>query len=190
MKTIKIYDKMRKYRLSNPNLSTKEKVEKNSENAKLIEEQLGIKSGKFGENLCKETIKSVFPKYSKGNKIKNLPATVIKQYYSTDGYIPELDMYIESKNYMFYSSGTANEKLWGWFPKLQNYDKPCILIFSGEHELLSFDECRAIMGIYEDKKQYKDHIYYSMIRKFVEQKKLYVTTISDLTKLLEELKND
>jgi len=190
MKTIEIYDKMKKDRLSNPSLSNKERAKKNKDNAKLIMEEFGIKSGKFAEVLCKETISSIFPKYTKGKRIKNLPSSVIKQYFDTDGYIPELDLYIECKNYMFYSSGTANEKLWGWFPKLQHYDKPCILVFSGEHELLSFDECSSIMGIYKNKEEYKQHIYYNVIRKLVEEKKLYVTTISDLTELLEELKND
>lgn len=190
MSAINIYNKMKEYRLSNPTLSCKEKKKKNDENSKLISEKLGIKSGDFGEELCKETIKLIFPKYSPQKKIENLPNFVKKQHYNTDGYIPELDMYTECKNYMFYSTGTANEKLWGWFPKLQYYDKPCILIFCGEHELLSFDECSSIMGIYKNKEEYKQHIYYDMIRKFVEEKKLYVTTISDLTKLLEELKND
>lgn len=190
MKTIEIYSQMKEYRLSNPSISTKEKEKKNKENAKLIMEKFGIKSGKFAEALCKEVIKTIFPKYTKGKRIKNLPSTVIKQYFDADGYIPELDMYIECKNYQFYSSGTANEKLWGWFAKLQYYDKPCILVLSGEHELLSFDECSSIMGIYKNKEEYKQHIYYDMIRKFVEEERLYVTTISDLSKLLEELKND
>ena len=190
MNAIKIYNKMKRDRLDNPNLSTKEREKKNKENAKLIMESFGIKSGKFAESLCRETIEAIFPKYTKGKRIDNLPPTVIKQYFDADGYIPELDMYIECKNYQFYSSGTANEKLWGWFPKLQHYDKSCILVLSGEHELLSFDECSSIVGIYKNKEEYKEHIYYDMIRKFVDEKKLYVTTISDLTKLLEELKND
>jgi DNA adenine methylase Dam len=179
MKIIDVYNRMKKDRLDNPSLTTKEKEKKNKENAKLIMESFGIKSGKFAESLCRETIKTIFPKYTKGKRIENLPPTVVKQYFDADGYIPELDMYIECKNYQFYSSGTANEKLWGWFPKLQHYDKPCILVFSGEHELLSFDECSSIMGIYKNKEKYKQHIYYDTIRRFVEEKKLYVIRNKD-----------
>lgn len=95
--------------------------------------QLGLKSGKF----CEDTISEVAgPTYiTKGEEVR-ISRKCGKKYLA-DGWFQDLGCYVESKNFSFYSSGTASEKLPNFLIKLEEYDKPALIIFGGEHELLN-----------------------------------------------------
>lgn len=94
---------------------------------------LGLKSGKFCENAIAEVVGHSF--FSRGPQVRIQKKT--GSYYTADGFIQDLGCYVESKNFSFYSSGTASEKLVHFLIKLEDYDKPTLLIFGGEHELLN-----------------------------------------------------
>ncbi len=191
MKRKDFYIKMMEHFSNKDNPSTKEKNNFYKQNAKQIEKLFDEKSGVFAENLCREEIESGgFNVTSKGIKIESLPKFLRKQEYKPDGLIEQLDMYIECKNYMFYSSGTANEKLPGFLIKLQHYDKPCLLILCGQHELRTFAECNIIRGCYNEEEEFKDEFLYPVITKLKKQKKLYVCGFLDLKNTLKEIKDD
>lgn len=149
----------------------------------------GEKPGMFAENICKDVFRDnglVLETRGPNLKIENIPKHLKKKHYLADGYLPEFDAYTESKMYNFFSSGTANEKLFGFLGKVQHYDKPCILILSGMHELRSFDECDTIMGCYNGEDNYKRHIFYDSITKLKDEGRLYVTTLSGLPNFLQD----
>ena len=113
-----------------------------------------------------------------------------KESFIPDGYIKELDVYLESKNFQFFSTGTANEKLYGFLAKVPHYDKPVILVFSGEHEKRLHDECRSIWEIYHDNPDFDEHIFSLPIKKLRDEGKLLLTTIVELSDFLKEMQND
>lgn len=176
---------------SKKNLTTKQKKELYQFHTKNISTLFNEGSGVFAESLCKEEIKSCgYNLIKKGILVENLPEHIKKENYIPDGLIEELDLYIESKNYMFYSTGTANEKLPGFLIKLQYYDKPCLLIFSGQHEVRQFDECNIILGSYNEEPEFENEFLYPIILKFKKQKKLYVCGFSNLKQTLDKIKLD
>jgi hypothetical protein len=191
MKRKQYYLEILKSFSNNKLLTNKEKDKLYVSITKDIYKLFGEKSGKFAENVCREEIESCGYKLkTKDLKVENLPGHIKKDFYRPDGLIEELNVYVESKNYMFYSTGTANEKLPGFLIKLQYYDKPCVLILSGLHEMRSFDECNIIYGSYNEEEEYKNEFLYPVITKLKRQKKLYVTGLSSLKETLEEIKND
>lgn len=106
--------------------------------------KMGLKSGKFCENAIAEAAGPSFVAHGPSVKINRSNG----RFFSADGWIPELGCYVESKNYSFYSNGTASEKLPNFLVKLEEYDKPALIIFGGEHELLSDDPARYIWDAY------------------------------------------
>lgn len=108
-----------------------------------------VKSGKFAENLVKEIIGENYittgiciQRNTKGNRGKNLK-------YMPDGYIKDIDIYTEVKNLdLGNGSGTAIEKLLYMFRKIEEYDKPVLIIFCGKHELLIDEVSHEIYSAY------------------------------------------
>lgn len=106
---------------------------------KLIAEEFKEKSGKFAENCIREVLSTNVICNGKQRVIKRNSLDKHTKTYQADGYIPKLDCYLESKNYLFLSQGTASEKLPNFLIKLEEYDKPALIILGGEHELLNDD---------------------------------------------------
>ena len=92
----------------------------------------GVKAGRFGEELIQEILGENFATGVTNRRIPRKNG----RHYSADGYIPSLDIYLESKFLTFCSAGTAPEKLPYFLFKAEEYDKPVVLILGGEHELL------------------------------------------------------
>jgi len=106
--------------------------------------KMGLKPGAFSENAIAEALGGDFVSVGAAVKISRSN----KRSFRADGWIPRLGIYVESKNYSFYSSGTASEKLPNFLVKLEEYDAPALIIFGGEHELLSDDPARYIWDAY------------------------------------------
>ena len=111
-----------------------------------------LKSGKFGEYVLHQMVAATgFTIKSKQIHTKiTLDALqkrcLGKNYFDADGYIPELDVYLESKMYAFNSGGTANEKLAGFLDKVLHYDKKCVLVLGGEFELDKYGESNSLLA--------------------------------------------
>jgi hypothetical protein len=153
-------------------------------------EILGYKPGGFAEACLREAVElSGLTFRDPGTILKNkLPETTKKRYLLPDGYIPELDCYLESKNYSFGSQGTANEKLFGFLFKLSMYDKPCILVFAGEHELKLHDECKLIWSVFHDDPIYKGVTFSRDILEMRDAKKLFLANLSTLSADIPRIK--
>jgi hypothetical protein len=149
-----------------------------------------LKSGPFAEKLMEEVITSSGFSFKKSESIAPNSILTSKNSFKPDGYIEEFDVYLESKNYWFHSSGTANEKLYGFLAKVPHYDKPVILVLQGEHEKRLHDECRSIWEIYHDNPEFDEHIFSSPIKKLRDEGKLLLTTILELSDFLKEMQND
>lgn len=106
------------------------------------------KSGKFCENVIKEIAETQCGlKYVTGHKVERqgkLTKTGRTACYCPDGYLPELDLYIESKNFAFGSGGTASEKLLYAIAKAARSDKKVVFVFGGQHDLLSTEVDKEI----------------------------------------------
>jgi len=169
-------------------LGVKEKKELSEKFTSDMITESGHKSGKFAELCLQESTSDVKLTFKKADKIIPDCQTTKKKHFRPDGYIEELDMYVESKMYTFWATGTANEKLWGFLSKLNYYDKPCILVFAGEHECLKHDECNSIWQIYHNNSAFDDHVYAEAVKKVRNSGKLHLTKLSEysdyITKLL------
>ena len=185
---LNIYKKIRETPYEPRQKGGKSKVYKEIENKILTE--TGLKSGAFGESLLREVVKKAGFIFEKGEhlNIKSNSKLTKKQYFKPDGYVKELDVYLESKNYQFFSNGTANEKLYGFLAKVPHYDKPVILVFVGEHEKRMHDECNLIWEIYHDNPDFEQHIFGKPIKHLRDEGKLLLTTILGLENFLKEMK--
>ena len=111
-----------------------------------------LKSGKFGENVVHQMVAeagfTIKPKqtHTKITLSPLLQRCLGKKHFLADGYIPELDVYLESKMYAFNSGGTANEKLSGFLDKVLHYRKKCVLVLGGEFELDKLGESTALLA--------------------------------------------
>ena len=111
-----------------------------------------LKPGKFGENVLHQMVANAgFTIETKQTHTKIMLDSLrkrflAKNYFDADGYIPELDVYLESKMYAFNSAGTANEKLAGFLDKVLHYDKKCVLVLGGEFELDTKLESNALLA--------------------------------------------
>ena len=149
-----------------------------------------LKSGPFAEILIKEVVESSGFTFKKASGIVPESKMTGKTEFKPDGFIEELDVYLESKNYWFHSTGTANEKLYGFLAKVPHYDKPVILVFTGEHEKRMHDECNSIWEIYHNNPDFDQHIFAGPIKQLRDEGKLLLTDILSLQKFLKEMKND
>lgn len=98
------------------------------------------KSGPFCEKVIKEIAETQCGlKYVTGHRVERqgeLTKTGRTRRYCPDGYLPELDLYVESKNFAFGSDGTASEKLLYAIAKCHRSDKKVVIVFGGRHDLL------------------------------------------------------
>lgn len=97
------------------------------------------KSGKFCEKVIEEIAAKCGLSYKTGWKVQRqgkLTKTGRAKEYRPDGYLPELNLYIESKNFAFGSDGTADEKLFYAIAKAERADKKVVIVFGGRHDLL------------------------------------------------------
>lgn len=140
--------------LENFYLLCKEEFEKNGTSMNDTLKLHGMqKSGKFCENVISEIFKEVGLTYFSHGKHTHVKLTdderavYMKKKYQGDGYIPELDMFLESKCHAFGTSGTCNEKLAGFLDKAFVYNKPTLLILGGEFELYKHAESNIIMSV-------------------------------------------
>ena len=162
------------------------------------------KSGAFGELIIKEIFEESDIKFeSAGKKTKiNLPqimeadeyAFLNKNYYTADGYLPEYDLYLESKMYAFNTSGTANEKLPGFLDKVVDYDKPVVLILGGEFEKGTYDEAKYILGgagllTPEENKLAAKYYTAKATKELCDLGKLQIVRLSELPEFLLSLKS-
>ncbi len=158
------------------------------------------KSGKFCENVISEIFKKVglaYNAHGKSTHVKLTPdqqAVYMKKTYRGDGYIPGLNMYLESKCHAFGTSGTCNEKLAGFLDKAFIYDKPTLLILGGEFELKKHAESNIIMAVANqlnltpEQKSIADNSLIGISTKYlIENKGLKVCKLSELKDFL--LKN-
>ena len=141
--------------LENFYLLCKEEFEKNGTAMSDTLKAHGMrKSGKFCESVITEIFNSTDVEYYNRG-----PATYVKltadqqsvyggkKKFQSDGYIPSLGMYLESKCHAFGTSGTCNEKLAGFLDKAFLYDKPTLLVLCGEFELYKIAESNIIMAM-------------------------------------------
>lgn len=122
---------------------------KEGENFDAHEEYIGtfgMKAGRFGEELIQEILGDNF---ATGPDNRRIPRSN-GRYYSADGYIPSLDIYLESKFLTFNTAGTAPEKLPYFLFKAEEYNKPVVLILGGEHELLKDEPSRYLWTAFND----------------------------------------
>jgi hypothetical protein len=165
--------------------------QKRASNKRQVEEvkSLGSKPGMFAEVCMKEAVELSGLTFSESGPVRvDFYETTQKQRFQPDGYIPELGCYLESKNYSFGSSGTANEKLFGFLFKLSMYDKPCILVFAGEHELKMHDECKLIWSVFHDDPIYKGVTFSRDILEMRDAKKLFLANLSTLSADISRIK--
>lgn len=105
----------------------------------------GLKSGKFAEKCVSEVLEDHKIKTKGKDRIIERKSSSRKtSTYQADGFIPSLDIYVEVKNYLFGSSGTAGEKLPNFLLKAEEYDKKVLIVFCGEHDLLKDDPSSKI----------------------------------------------
>ena len=115
-----------------------------------------------------------------------------KKYFQDDGFIPELNLHIESKMLGFYSAGqgTANEKLPGFLSKCINYKAPVVIVLGGDFELDKTFESNVLLGsaglLTEEKNSrvLKYSFEGSAIKQLVEEKKLYVCRLSQFEEFI------
>lgn len=97
------------------------------------------KSGKFCEKVIEEIAAKCRMVYKTDCKVERqgkLTKTGRTKRYCPDGHLPELDLYVESKNFAFGSIGTASEKLLYAISKAARSDKKVVIVFGGRHDLL------------------------------------------------------
>lgn len=104
----------------------------------------GLKGGQFGQRIIQELLEEDFENSTKVCRIRRKN----QKYYDTDGHIPSLGVHIESKYMTFYSAGTAPEKLPYWLCKLEEYDKPAVLVLGGMHETFTDEPSQLIWSAY------------------------------------------
>lgn len=185
-----IYKQIRKINYKPRQKGGKGKVYKFIEDKILTE--TGMKSGPFGESLLREIVEGAGLTFDEGDHLSIKPNSKLtkKKCFKPDGYVEELDVYLESKNYQFFSTGTANEKLYGFLAKVPHYDKPVILVFAGEHEKRMHDECNSIWEIYHNNPDFDQHIFAGPIKQLRDEGKLLLTNILSLEKFLKGMTND
>ena len=165
--------------------------QKRALNERQVEEikSLGFKPGTFAEACMKEAVELSGLTFSNSGPVRvDFHETTQKQRFHPDGYIPELGCYLESKNYSFGTSGTANEKLFGFLFKLSMYDKPCILVFAGEHELKIHDECKLIWSVFHNDPIYRGVTFSRDILEMRDAKKLFLANLSTLSTDIPRIK--
>ena len=109
-------------------------------------ERWGSKSGGFGEDLVKEVMdKNIMTK----RQYTRIPRSN-GRYYIADGFIPSINVYLESKFLSFNTAGTAPEKLPYFLFKAEEYDRPVVLVLGGEHELLKDEPSRLLWNAFND----------------------------------------
>ena len=121
-----------------------EEVKANEEYASLLNKE---KSGKFCEKVIEEIIVKCGLEYVTGHNVEQqgkLTKTGRTKRYCPDGYLPKLDLYIESKNFAFGSDGTASEKLLYAIAKAARSDKKVVFVFGGRHDLLDTEVDKEI----------------------------------------------
>ena len=97
------------------------------------------KSGKFCEKVIEEIAAKCGLVYKTDCEVPRQGLLTKKgrtKQYRPDGYLEELGLYIESKNFAFGSSGTASEKLLYAISKAARSDKKVVIVFGGRHDLL------------------------------------------------------
>lgn len=145
---------------------------------------LGLKSGKFCENAIAEVAGSDFVGLGPQVRIPRSNG----RYFTADGFLPDLGCYIESKNYSFYSTGTASEKLPNFLVKLEEYDKPALIIFGGEHELLNDEPSRLIWDAFHNGSS-SSGVINAMVN-FIRPKIRDIIGLSELRGWLEEARRE
>lgn len=147
---------------------------------KEISSTFKMKSGKFAEQCVAEIL---LPHYvSRGEKriIRRTSNLARQQTFQADGYLKSLNAYVEVKNYSFNSGGTADEKLPGFFFKLEEYDKPALIILCGEFELLSDDFSTKIWHAFHTPNKMKQYKATFAIVNSVRNKIIDVIKLSEL----------
>jgi len=114
--------------------------------AQEIKDVSGKKPGGWAEIAIAEAIGDRYHRRRKECTVKRANG----REFWLDGYIEDLDCYVESKNFSFFSSGTASEKLYSVFVKFEEYDKQTLLVFCGEHERLSDDASKVIWDAFHN----------------------------------------
>lgn len=109
-------------------------------------ERWGSKSGRFGEDLIAEVLGDNILTETRDTRIPRANGS----YYEADGFIPSLNIYLESKFLTFHSAGTAPEKLPYFLFKAEHYDRPVVLILGGEHELLKDEPSRVLWTAFNE----------------------------------------
>ena len=149
MKNFDLYQSMLKIRLTNP--------PRHIWNMNDALKEIGqCTSGPFAENVISEICHSKFLNYQPRALVR-IAGTELSRFYGkdkfiTDGHVMDHpihgEFYIESKIYAFNSAtgGTANEKMAGFLDKANHYDKPVLLVLSGEFELNTHFESNCILA--------------------------------------------
>ena len=110
------------------------------------------KSGGYGEIVARDMVTEAGYTMLTGKDYTRINLTPLEQrclrknYYTSDGYIVELDAHIESKMLLPNTSGTANDILDGFLRKVKRYGKKSNLLVGGEFELDTYSESNAIQA--------------------------------------------
>lgn len=155
---------------------------------KEIKDYFNMKSGKFAEEIVKELLSSRVNFIPNIEIKRNNPRTRPKVY-RADGIIKEINSYVEVKNFNFYSSGTANEKLTSMFLKFEDYDKPTLIILCGEYELLNDLYSHDIYYAYHNNSKCSTRLMTIIINESKINKKIFdIIKLSELNELISNLK--
>lgn len=109
-------------------------------------ERWDSKSGRFGEQLISEILGDQLDTRTAATRIPRASGS----YYTADGFIPRLGIYLESKFLTFHSAGTAPEKLPYFLFKAEHYPSPVVLVLGGEHELLKDEPSRLLWTAFNE----------------------------------------
>ena len=142
-----------------------------------------LKPGEFAELCVKEIFRSKSIELNKNCIVENTT-------YEADEHIKNLNMYVEVKNYSFYSCGTANEKLPGFFFKLEEYNKPALIIFCGEFELLTDKFSSKIWNAYHSPDKTKRFVATAAIVNSIRNKIINIVKLSELPDWIENNAGD
>jgi hypothetical protein len=135
----------------------------------------GLKGGQYGQRLIQEILGADFTSDTRVCRIRR----DAKKYYDTDGHISSLGVHIESKYMSFWSAGTAPEKLLYWLCKLEEYNRPTILVLGGMHEALADEPSQHIWSAYHTPDVCKSQVAKSCVD-IVRHKLLDVVKLSEL----------
>jgi hypothetical protein len=101
----------------------------------------GVKPGKFAEDTIVEILGISIERASEFCRIDQGSG----RFYLSDGFIPSLDVHLESKFQAFCSTGTASEKLPMFLIKAAGYDKKVLLVLGGDLEVPNRDKTASMM---------------------------------------------